>query len=795
MKKVQITYNPYYVTTKMLVDGKSPKDNGPFNFSDEGLRLTEWAEEFPLKLREEYSDANYEINFIGSEADFIDLKDAFSNHSDVINAKFHHTKIMPPIDVVEAKVVDIYKEISKGPLQQLKHETIKIAFANAQNRKLEIGIVAAMSAGKSTLINALLGKKLMPVAHKATTATIVRIVHKNQDNYHAIAYDEKNNVMADYKDVSYKQMQMLNDDVRVSEIVIEGRIPCVASVGMELVLLDTPGPNNARNNQHKMMTRRLLKNNNSHPNLVLFVLNATNLNTTDESGILDFVSKSMAEGNKHSRDRYIFALNKMDQFNPEDDSVEETLMVASEELAKRRIFAPNIFPVSAQVAFENRSQIQYPMPLPLYLSRYKEDASVHFDKYYGFSHLPLSVKKSLESKLNYGNEETIIDVHSGIVSIEEAIKLYVNKYARTIKVRDLVESFNRNLKNLAVAAQMADDIQSKIGYSAELEALIRELEKNIASGEAAKQLSGKLNVWDFTSDARKKMQNRFAEAIKELSSIDIAGKSNKVDKSSAKKMCDELDNKLSNFVSSLVIDIETIVLDSFQTSLDKIKKEFVTYIEQLNAGIDSSLVSMGNFDFQLDEMFDVDRIFSENIKGYSEDYYVEVKKTRKVPGNRLDMIQRRVSEGAIGGATLGHAYPGLGHALGALFGAVGGAIVGAFEGHGSTTESYTDKEKKSRIVDYVDVVSIVDKCKENVKKDLEKAIHDTLNYLDEEAENLRKSVKAKVTEIEKAIKEKIEFLKSLIGEKRATDNEIVELRANLEWLKKMKKKVDELIEY
>lgn len=790
MRKVQIIYNPFYITTKILVDGKTPKVNSSLNFSEEKRRLTEWAEELPLKLREEYSDANYEIDFIGSEADFIELKEAFSSHSGIINAKFHHAKVMPPIDVVEAKVLEIYKEISRGPLQQLKHESIKIAFANAQNRKLEIGIVAAVSAGKSTLINALLGRKLMPVAHKATTATIVRIVHKNQDNYHAIAYDEKHHVIADYKDVSRQQMKMLNDDVRVLEIVIEGRIPCVASVGMELVLLDTPGPNNARNMQHKMITKRLLKNPETHPSLVLFVLNATNLNTTDESGILDFVSQSMAEGNKHSRDRYIFALNKMDLFNPEDDSVEETLVVATDELSKRNILAPNIFPVSAQVAFENRSHIQDPMALPLYLSRYKEDASVHFDKYYGFSHLPLSVKKSLESKLNCGNEETIIDIHSGIVSIEEAIKLYVNKYARTIKIRDLVESFNRNLKSLAVAAQIAGDIDSKKGYLSELDALIRDLEKNVSSGEAAKKLSDKLEEWDFTSDARKKIQNRFAEAIKELSSIDIAGKSNKVDKSSAKKMCDDLDNKLSNFMSSLVVDIETMMMDSFQTSLDKIKKEFIDYIEQLNAGIDSSLVSMGDFDFQLDKMFDADSIFSENTKGYSEDYYVEVKKTRKVPGNRLQNAQKTMMVGGL--ASL---KASLGNPLIALIGGAASFVVGYIVGDGDREETNTEHERRTRIVDYVDVVSIVDKCKENVKKDLGKATADTLKYLDEEAENLRSSVKAKVTEIDKAIKEKIEFLKSLFNEKKSTNNEIQSLKANLEWLKKMKKKVDELIEY
>lgn len=50
--------------------------------------------------------------------------------------------------------------------------------------------MATMSSGKSTLINALIDKKLMPVANMATTATIVRIIDTEQDNFSAIAYDK-----------------------------------------------------------------------------------------------------------------------------------------------------------------------------------------------------------------------------------------------------------------------------------------------------------------------------------------------------------------------------------------------------------------------------------------------------------------------------------------------------------------------------------------------------------------------------------------------------------------------------
>lgn len=55
--------------------------------------------------------------------------------------------------------------------------------------------MATMSSGKSTLINALIDKKLMPVANMATTATIVRIIDTEQDNFSAIAYDKNGKVI------------------------------------------------------------------------------------------------------------------------------------------------------------------------------------------------------------------------------------------------------------------------------------------------------------------------------------------------------------------------------------------------------------------------------------------------------------------------------------------------------------------------------------------------------------------------------------------------------------------------
>ena len=51
-----------------------------------------------------------------------------------------------------------------------------------------------------------------------------------------------------------------------------------------------------------------------------------------------------------------------------------------------------------------------------------------------------------------------VEYYSGICSIEEAIRLYINKYARTTKVCDLVLSFNNRLNELATLARLEGEI-------------------------------------------------------------------------------------------------------------------------------------------------------------------------------------------------------------------------------------------------------------------------------------------------------------------------------------------------
>lgn len=255
MKKIEITYNPYVVETKILVDGNLPKPNSALNVGKK--RLQEWVEELPQIIIDELCDKNVEIVFKGIQTDYEDVVAAFDSYESKISVTFSQKRTADITDV-ETAIDNIWKEIQSGPIPELKDKKIADAFKKAKNSMFEINVVATMSSGKSTLINALLQKQLMPAANEATTATIVKIIDTDQANFNAVAHDAVGREVKRINNVTINQMKALNDDTNISEVDLQGKIPFVDTVGMKLVLVDTPGPNNSRNKEHEEMTYKMI---------------------------------------------------------------------------------------------------------------------------------------------------------------------------------------------------------------------------------------------------------------------------------------------------------------------------------------------------------------------------------------------------------------------------------------------------------------------------------------------------------------------------------------------------------
>ncbi|MDR1090181.1 MAG: dynamin family protein, partial [Prevotella sp.] len=522
MKEVFIKYNPYKVETEITINGKPPKENSALNVKDR--RLQEWIEDLPKILRDEENANEFKLTFQGTIPDHEDILSVITSAKN-IRVEYSH---IPPKEKIQEKIgliSDIFSDIVNWPFKELNDDAMKHAFELAMTSDFEVDVVATMSAGKSTLINALLGRKLMPSKQEAYTAVITRIKDNDSNQYTAVVYDKDNNEIERQNNLTLDIMSRLNSSTQVSTIKIEGDIPFVTNGDVSLVLVDTPGPNNARDPAHFETTHGMLTK--SSKTLVLYILNAGQLSVNDDSTLLNKVSDSMKVGGKQSKDRFLFVVNKLDEYRKGEDSIESALQKTRSYLEEKGIENPNIYPAAAFPALDiisflakDNTMLEDDIDeMEMKVKKFNRNEEFHFDspKYVA---LPPSVCGEINNVLETAKREedkySEALVHTGIVPLEKAIDFYVNKYARTAKIKNVVATFEKKLEETRSFESLKENIAGNKKEQAKIKHQIEEVEKRLADGKNARKYKDEVNKVDMSAPVSELNRKSIQAAVKRI---------------------------------------------------------------------------------------------------------------------------------------------------------------------------------------------------------------------------------------------------------------------------------------
>lgn len=576
MREISIKYNPYSVETLILIDGSNPKQNSRLNVEDR--RLQEWIEDLPEILFEECSDRNFKLSFHGTQLDYEDVV-AVAQHAktnDNINIETTHIPAKEVSDK-ESLISDIFREIQSGPFEELKKPDIVKAFEMAKSSDFEVNVVATMSAGKSTLINALLQQKLMPSKQEACTATITEIKDSDLRQFNAKVFNSENRLIKSYDNLSLSDMNSLNSNPEVSKIKIEGNIPFVTADDISLVIVDTPGPNNSRDQNHKEATYKMLSE--SSKMLVLYILNATQLAVNDDYNLLSHVAESMKVGGKQSRDRFIFVVNKLDEFKKGEDSVESAINKVREYLKDNGIENPNIYPASALTALNIRTILAKSddddddevYETKGKVRKFNKNTEMYFEN---FAPLTPSMRGEIEGMLvntrqnNDTKEEALI--HCGIIPIELAIKMYVEKYAKTAKIKNIVDTFSKNLESARSFEAIKKEITQNQDKQREILANIESIKRKLASGEETKEFRNRIDNINYKYIIKNQADAIIAKFQKRIT--EQYEHSQNMNKKEAELLC----NQFSRFVESLQAEVKVKLEEVIQNNVVKTAEDLLT---------------------------------------------------------------------------------------------------------------------------------------------------------------------------------------------------------------------------
>ena len=753
MREIFIKYNPYRLETSITIDGAAPKQNSRLNFGDR--RLQEWIEELPEILFEECSSRDFKMTFHGTILDYEDVeamtREAKKNG---LNIELEHIPAKEVSDK-EAAIDEIFDEIQAGPFDELKQPDVVKAFNMAKSSDFEVNVVATMSAGKSTLINALLRQKLMPAKQEACTATITEIKDNDADHFMAKVYDTNGNLIQTHPELSFEIMDSLNSNPDVSKIHVEGNIPFVTSEDVSLVLVDTPGPNNSRDPEHKAATYRMLSE--SSKTVVLYILNATQLAVNDDYNLLSHVADSMKVGGKQSRDRFIFVVNKLDDFKKGEDSIEAAITKVRDYLRDNGIENANIYPASALTALNIRTILAESddddddevYEAKGKVRKFNRNPEMYFET---LAPLTPSVRGQIETRLanarsNHDTYEEAL-IHCGIVPIEMAIKMYVQKYAKTAKIKNIVDTFSKRLESAKSFETTKQEITENQDKQKEILANIEVIKKKLASGEDAKRFKSRIEQINYDSEIRKMANDVIMVAQKKITE-QLSSSDTKISKREAEELCRQFARFADNLQAEVQVKLEELIGNHVHKSATDLLEEYRKKISELAQDVNVGNVSIDPFELMAG---DITTDVSSLINNLTE--------TERV----------KVDEVWVENTSKKWYKPWT-----------------WFQEKGHWKDVYEDKE-------YVDGTKLAQRFFAPIQEQLYENSNNAIEYAKAQTKKIKQDFSKKFAELDTVLKKKLQELEDCANDNKNVERRIRESQAKLKWLEEIQIKTKAILD-
>ena len=234
-------------------------------------------------------------------------------------------------------VVKMYGNDATFSEKRIVSPEMVTAWLNARSylssREKKITFTATMSAGKSTLINALIGRELSFSKKAACTSTVMRFLTSPCKTPLFSVADGRGSISF----MSEQEVREFTNQL-TNPCEIMGYFDSVLTT-KRIAMVDTPGVNSSLNPAHKRITREELKNG---TDILVYVIPVESYGSEDDYNHLRYIKKSVPYK------KVLFVVNMMDSCDFEDDTTEEIVCNIRNHLSEIGFEEPVVCPMSAK---------------------------------------------------------------------------------------------------------------------------------------------------------------------------------------------------------------------------------------------------------------------------------------------------------------------------------------------------------------------------------------------------------------------------------------------------------------
>lgn len=637
MAKVYLEHNPFSGYTKCTIDGKDVSKKDDFlrcwGNPDKSF-LQDWIGEFFQRLHDIENDDKYEVEFFGLPSDYRDLenvKDKFCEENSSIKINLVQKDISVKSSEERVKQLrKLFKEMQENsPYDELKTKELRENFSNALGDEEEIGVVATMSSGKSTLLNAILHEDLLPARNAATTAVVAKIYNdKSKHEFRVSAYDKSGKFICNDKVANPKILDELNSNSDVSDLRLFGDIPNIKEYGLRVVLSDTPGPNSA-DDTHKQHTYKLIGQ--IYKPMILYVLNATQPQVNDDKNLLNDIAQEMKKSGIQSKDRFIFVLNRVDALDTQKGENAYTAIKNLREYLKTfDIDNPKIFPVSAYLSRVARLKQNSESLLSDDENDFLDTKGKRFIKneerhLYKFAPLSNEGKQILDALIkdakDKDDELAFADICSGVPALEIAINEYIEKYAIRQKIKLSIETFKNFIETKAIKAKSINNISKSEQNREEVIRTLESIEQKLEDGHRAKSMEERIRKFDFTNSANQflnKEKEELSKILGELSDVE-----DDMDEAGAKKYISDFKDQLEHFSMKFIAQIDEKINLGLLKDIEEMYEEYKNYAKSIiseSSDFGKAFIGEISVESLVDVNLDINNTFNSFKKTIKEEH-------------------------------------------------------------------------------------------------------------------------------------------------------------------------------
>lgn len=230
-------------------------------------------------------------------------------------------------------IVDELKEIMKSVQCSMAENLCESIKSSYYDNKFHLGIVGEFKRGKSTMINSLIGRELLPTDILPTTA-VINILEYSNNEYAKVYYNDgktedikvENEALFDFTSEGRQE----TENIKFIKIGLNNEL-----LKDGLVIIDTPGVNDISKSRIEV-TKNILPNCES----VWFLLDAAAPLTRTEAEFLE--TKIL----KYKMSTLKFIISKADRLD--EDELEESIEGAVERIKKVALHEADVMPYSSK---------------------------------------------------------------------------------------------------------------------------------------------------------------------------------------------------------------------------------------------------------------------------------------------------------------------------------------------------------------------------------------------------------------------------------------------------------------